>query len=120
MGVSTLCGGSGGGIGGLLGGIEGGTLGGAWGSVMCCRLGSCKVVRMCLVGWVGFFGAPVVANMSASCWMVSMVWAPKRVKGAAGAGFTRASARRLSESVAASEEDMVEMAQLCGKIVPSW
>ena len=49
VGGSTLGGGSGGGLGGLLGGTAGGTLVGAWGSVMCCRLGSCTVVRVCLV-----------------------------------------------------------------------
>ena len=59
--------------------------------------------------------APVVAKMSDSCRMASMVWAPKRAKGVAGAGFARASARRLYASVAASEEDMAGMAPLWGK-----
>ena len=99
--------GMGGGIGGRLGGTAGGTLGGAWGLVLCYRLGSCTVVRVCLVGGVGFTGgAPVVA---------SMVWAPKRANGAAGAGFARGSDRCLDASVAASAEDMADMAPLCGK-----
>ena len=104
MGGSTLGGGSGGGLGGRLGGTAGGTLGGAWGSVVCCSLGICTVARVCLVGGAGLRGcAPVVANMSASCRMTSMVWEPKRAKGAAGAGFERTLARRLDASVAASE-----------------
>ena len=89
----TLGGGYGGGIGGMLGGPAVGTLEGAWGLVMCCCLGSFTVARVCLVGWVGFGGAPVAANMSAICRMASMVWAPKRAKGAAGAGFAWVSAR---------------------------
>ena len=112
VGGSTLGGGSGGDLGGLLGGTEGGTLGGAWGSVLCCHLGSFTVVRVCLVGWVGFGGAPVVAQMSASLRMVSMVWASKREKGAAGVGFARAPDRRLDASMAASAEDMAGMAPL--------
>ena len=115
VGGSTLGGGSGGGLVGLLGGTVGGTLGGAGGLVMCCRLGSCTVVRVCLVCWVGFGGVPVAANMLASFRMASMVWAPKRAKGAAGAGFARASDRRLTASVAALAEDMAGMAPLCGK-----
>ena len=60
-------------------------------------------------------GAPVVAaNMLASFRMESIVGAPKREKGAAGAGFARASARRLAASVAASAEDMAGMAPLWG------
>ena len=93
----------------------GGTLGGDWGSILCCRLGSCKVVRVCLVGWVGFGGAPVAANMPASFRMASKVWASKRAKGAAGPGFVRASARHLAASVAASAEDMDGMAPFCGE-----
>ena len=112
---SILSSGSGVGLGGLLGGTAGGTLGGAWGSILYCRLGSCTVVQVCLVGWVGFGGAPVVARMSARCQMESMVWVPKRAKCAAGAGFARASARRLAASMAASAEDMAGMAPLCGK-----
>ena len=111
MGGSNFGGGSGGDLGGLLGS----TLGGAWGSVLCCRLGSCTVVCVCLVGWVGFGGAPVVAKMLDSFRMASMVWSPKRAKGVAGAGFARASARRLAVSVAALAEDMAEMAPLCGE-----
>ena len=89
VGVSILCGGSGGDIGGLLGGTSGVTLGGAWGLVLCFRLGICTVVRVCLVGWLGFGGVPVAAKMLASCRMASMVWAPNRAKGAAVAGFAR-------------------------------
>ena len=50
VGGSTFGGGSGGGLGGILGGTAGGILGGAWESVLCFRLGSCTVVRVCLVG----------------------------------------------------------------------
>ena len=114
-GGSTIGGWSGGGLGGLLVCTAGVTLGGAWGSVLCFRLGSCTVVRVCLVGWVGLGGAPVAAKMSATCQMESMVWAPKRVKGAAGAGFAKASVRRLTESMAASAEDMDVMAPFCGE-----
>ena len=46
--------------------------------------------------------------------MASMVWAPKRAKGAAGAGFARASTRRLTASMAASDEDIAGMV-LCGE-----
>ena len=115
MRVSTLGGGSGGGLGGMLGGAARCTLGGAWGLVLCGLLGSCTVVRVCLVGWVGFGGAPVAEKMSASCRMASMVWAPKQVKGSASAGFARASDRHLTASVAALAEDMSVMAPLCGK-----
>ena len=111
---STLGGGSGGGLGGLLGGTAGGTLGGAWGLVLCCRLGSCTSVCVCLVGWVGLGGARVAAKILASFRMTSMVWAPKWEKGAAGAGFSRVSARRLATSVAASAEDMDDMVPLWG------
>ena len=55
---------------------------------------------MRLGGGVGVgVGEPVAAKMSASCWMASMVWAPKRAKGADGADFSRASARRLAASL---------------------
>ena len=110
MGGSTLGDGSGGRRGGLLGVTVGGNHGGAWGSVLCCCLGSCTVLRVCLVGWGGLGGAPVAANMSVSCRMASMVWALKWEKGAAGAGFARASARRLAVSVAALAEEMDGMA----------
>ena len=99
----------------MLGGTASGTLRGAWGSVLCCRLGRCTIVRVCLVGWVGLGGALVAAKMSASCRMASKVWAPKREKGAAGAGFARASDRRLAVYVDALVEDMAGMAPLCGK-----
>ena len=79
------------------------------------RLGSCTLVCVCLVGWVGFGGAPVAAKMLASCRMASMVWAPKWANGAAGAGFARASDGQLAASMAASTEDMAGMATLCGK-----
>ena len=68
------------------------------------------------MGGVGFGGcAPVVAKLSASCRMASMVWAPKQENSAAGAGFARASARCLDASVAASAEDMAGMAPLWEK-----
>ena len=107
----------GGGDGGDLGvknvGTVGGTLGGAWGSVLRYRMGICISARVrFVVGVVVGVGAPGVANVSASCWMASMVWAPKRAKGAAGAGFSRASARHLAALVAASTEEMAGMAPL--------
>ena len=77
---------------------------------MCCRLGSCTLVSVCLVGWGGLGGAPVAAKMSVSCRMASMVWELKQAKGTAGAGFARASARRLAVSVAALAEEMDGMA----------
>ena len=115
-GGSTLSGGYGGGLSGRLGGTAGGTLRGVWGLVMCCRLGGCTVARVCFMGGVGLrSGAPVVAKVSASCRMESMVWAPKWAMGAASAGFARASTRHLAASVAALVEDMAGMAPLCGK-----
>ena len=83
--------------------------------ILCCRLGRFIVVRVCLVGWGGLSGALVAAKMSASCRMASMVWATKRAKGEAGAGFARASARRLAASVATPADDMAGMVPLCGK-----
>ena len=132
-GGSTLGGGFGGGLGGRHGGTVGGTLGGAWwsgrlggtvgvtlggawGSMLCCSLGSCTVARMRLVGGVGFGGCETVAaKILASFRMASMIWVPKRAKGAASAGFARAPARRLAASVAASTEDMAGMVALWGK-----
>ena len=67
------------------------------------------------MGWLDFGGAPVIAKMSASCGMASIIWAPKRAKGAVGAGFARAEARCLAASVAASAEDMAGIAPLCGE-----
>ena len=67
-----------------------------------------------MVGWVGFDGGLVAAKMLVSYRMASMVWAPKRSNGAAGARIARASAGRLAASVAASGEDMAGMAPLCG------
>ena len=94
----------------------GGTLRVDWGLVLCCILGSYTVAQVRLGGGVGFGGcAPVAGNMSASCRMASMVWASKRAKVVAGAGFVRASERRLAASVAASAEDMAGMAQLWGE-----
>ena len=78
-------------------------------------MGSCTVVSVFLVGWVGFGGARVAAKMSASFWMASMVWVPKRVKGPAGAGFARASTRRLAASMAVLEEEMTGMVPLWGE-----
>ena len=99
----------------------GGTLGVAWRSVLCCSLCSCTFARVRLGGGVEFGGcAPVAANISASCQMASMVWLPNREKGAAGAGFARASARRLAESVAGLVEEMAVMAPLWGKTGQFW
>ena len=50
--------------------------------------------------------------MSANFRIASLVWAPKRSKGAAGAGLKRESARRLAASVAASTEDIAGMGLL--------
>ena len=94
----------------------GGNFRGAWGSVLCCKLGICTVARVRLGGGVVLGGcAPVAAKISASCQIASMVWASKWTKGAAGAGFARASARRLDASIDAPLEDMAGMAPLCGK-----
>ena len=65
-------------------------------------------------------GVPVVSMMSASYRMASMVLAPKWAKGAAGAWFVRASARRLAASVAALTEDMAVMALLWWKNWTVW
>ena len=43
-----------------------------------------------------------------------MVWASNREKGVVGAGFARASARRLAAYVDASVEDITGMALLLG------
>ena len=78
---------------------------GAWGYVFRCITSSCIVERVHLgVGVVVGLSAPVASKMLASCQMISMVWAPKQVKGAAVAGFSRASDRRLAASVAALAE----------------
>ena len=115
-GGSTIGGGSGG-----LGGTGYSTLGGAWGSVLCCSLGSCTVARVRLGGGVGFGGCtPFAAKMLASCRMASMVWVLNQEKGAAGAGFSRPSTRRLYASVAALAEDMDGMAPLWGKTGQFW
>ena len=47
--------------------------------------------------------------------MASVVYEPKRAKGAASTGFAMESARRLDASVDASAEEMAGMAPLCGK-----
>ena len=113
VGGFTLGGGAGGGLGRWHGVTVGGTLGGAWWYILCCSMVSCIVARVRLGGGVGVgVGAPVASKMLASCRMASMVWVPKWVKGAAGAGFARASARRLAASVAASSEDISGMAPL--------
>ena len=83
---------------------------------MCCSLDSCTVARVRLGGGVGFGGCvPVAENMSASCRMASMVWAPKQENSAAGAGFARASSRCLDVSVAALAKETAGMAPLWGK-----
>ena len=111
MGGSTLGGGDGGGLGGRHGGSVGVTLRGNWGSLFRYSIG------ICVAAWVRFVGevvvgvdAPVSANMSVSCRMASMFWAPNWVKSAAGAGFARSSARVLSVSMAVLAENMTGMA----------
>ena len=52
--------------------------------------------------------------------MAFMVWAPKRAKGAAAAGFARESARRLVASVDASAEGIAGMARCGGGVVLFW
>ena len=85
----------------------------AWGSVLRCSMVSFVAARVRLVGRVVVgVGVPFAAKFSASCRMSSMVWAPRRAKFAAGAGFVRASARRLAASVAAPAEYMTAMALL--------
>ena len=115
-GSSTLGGSDGGGLARQNGGTVGGTIGGAWGLVLRCSRGICIVAWVRRGGgvWVGV-GAPVAAKMLASCRVASMVWAPKRAKVAAGAGFARASDRRLDESVVALAEDIAGMAPLWGE-----
>ena len=93
----------------------GGTLGGAWGSVFCCIIGSCIVARVQLGGGVGVgVGALVAEKISASYRVASMVWAPKRSKGTASAGFARASARLLAASMPMVAEDIAGMAPFWG------
>ena len=60
-------------------------------------------------------GALVAEKTLPNYWMVSIVWAPKQAKVAAGAGLASALARRLATPVAASEEDIAVMATLWGK-----
>ena len=70
-----------------------------------------------VVAWVRLgdgVGALVAAKMLDKYWMASMVWAPKRIKGADGTGLARASTRRLAASVAALVEDIAGMAPLWG------
>ena len=120
-GGSTLGGGTGGDLGGRHGGTVGGTLGGAWGSASRCSRGSCIVAWVRLVVGVGVdVGAPVAEKMSASCQMESMVWAPKRAKGAASAGFASMSDRLLTAYVAVLAEDIAGMAPLWKKPVLFW
>ena len=79
-------------------------------------VGSGVAVWVRLGGGVGVgVGVPATAKMSASCRIASMVWAPKRAKGAAGAGFVRASERRLDKYMAASAEEISDMASLWRK-----
>ena len=110
---STLGGGDGVGLGGQHGGTVGGTLGGALGSVLGCSVGSCIVARVRLVGGVVVgVDALVAAKIPASCWMASVVWAPKQDKGAVSTGFARDSARCMAASMSASAEDIAGMAPL--------
>ena len=94
----------------------GGTIRSAWGSASLCIRGSCIVTPLRLGGGVGVgVGAPVAAKFLAGFRMASIVWAPKLAKGTAGAGFVRASSRRLYASVAASTEYIAVMAPLWGE-----
>ena len=86
-----------------------------------CSMGSFIFAWVRLGGGVEVgVGAPVAAKMSASCWMAYMVWATKRVKGAASVRFARASARRLATSMATLTEEISGMATLWGKTVLFW
>ena len=79
-------------------------------------MGNVVAVRVRLGGGVGVGGGFLVAaTISAIFWIVSIVWVPKRSKGAASAGLVRALVRRLDASVAASVEDIAGMALLLGK-----
>ena len=86
------------------------------GSYLSCSVGNCVITRVRLGGAVGV-GVCVLATakMLADCRIASMVWAPKRVKGVAGVGSARASARHLDVPVAALEEDVGGMAPLWGE-----
>ena len=112
-GGSSLGGGAGGGLDGQHGGIVGGPLGGAWGFVLYYIMGSCVAARVHLVGGVVVgVDALVAAKIPASCWMASVVWAPKQDKGAVSTGFARDSARCMAASMSASAEDIAGMAPL--------
>ena len=125
VGGSTLGGGSGSGLGGkrgvsTLGGKLGGTadvtLRGAWGSALPCSVGNGVATQVRLGGGVEVgLGVPVAEKLPTNCWVVLMVWAPKRAKDAASSGLVRASARQLAAPVAASEEDIAVMVLLWGE-----
>ena len=79
-------------------------------------MGNSVVARVHLSVGVGVgMGALDTAKHSANFLMTSVVWEPKRAKGAASAGIARALARRLAVSVDASTEDIVGKAPLWGK-----
>ena len=114
-GGSTLFDGSGGGLGIKRGGTVGGTPGGAWGSAFPGSVGNGVSTQVLLGrrvwGWCGCAGCYKISD---NYQIASMVWAPKRAKGAAGVGLARAPTRRLDMSVAASAEDISGMALLWG------
>ena len=80
-------------------------------------MGNSVVVQVRVWGGVGVgVGVMDAEKMSDNCLMASMVWAPKREKGAASAGLGRVLARPLATSVAESVEDIVGMAPLWGEL----
>ena len=99
----------------------GGTLRGAWESALPCSGGSCIFAQVRLGGGVCVgVGAPVAEKKSANYWIASMVWVPKLAKDAMSAGLERASARRLTASVAVLVEDKAGKAPFLGKTVIFW
>ena len=73
--------------------------------------------RCAFGGGVGVgVGVMDAEKMSDNCLMASMIWAPKREKGAASAGLGRVLARPLATSVAESVEGIVGMAPLWGEL----
>ena len=82
--------------------------------MLSCSVENGAVVLVCLWGGVGVgVGALDTAKMLSNFLMASMVWAPKRARGAAGVGLARALARRIAASVAALAEYIVGMVPMC-------
>ena len=117
VGGSTLGGGAGGGLGIKRGGNVGGTLGGVWGSEFPFSVVNSVSARVRLGGGVRLcVGVSVAAKILDNFWMASMIWVPKRVKGASGPGLARALERVLAASVAASEEYIIGIVPFWGKL----